>query len=256
MAKTKGKNIWTLGGIALFFGTWWLLARFIASPLILPGPWQVLQVLFEMARTGTVFWELLRTFSKGILGLGIALALGLPFGLLMGSSPKMEELFRPLTMVIRSMPVVSWLSTVLVIWGIGFRAPVFIVVVSLLPVIIFNVSQGVATVDTRLMEMARVYRVSRWEIFRQVYLGSIFPFLLSAVKVSLGTMWKVAIVAEYLAGNTGIGIQLSWSKFYLDTPAVFAYTLLALVAGLGFEYAFEFLFRKWKVRGVESWQHS
>ena len=59
-------------------------------------------------------------------------------------------------------------------------------------------------------------------------------------------MWKVAIVAEYLAGNKGIGVELSWAKFYLNTPKVFAYTMLAVLAGLSLEKVFDFL---WEVYG-------
>jgi NitT/TauT family transport system permease protein len=157
----------------------------------------------------------------------------------MGISRRFEEWIRPSTMVLRSMPVVSWLSSVIVIWGMGWQAPIFIIVTTLLPLIIYNIAQGVKSIDVKLIEMAHVYQVPNAKIFKQIYLGSIVPFLLSSVRVSLGTMWKVAIVAEFMAGDSGLGIEISWAKFYLETPTVFAFTSVAVLSGFLLEFLFD-----------------
>lgn len=204
-----------------------------------------------MLKRGSVFLSLVSTFSKAITGLGIAFAFGVPVGMLSGLSRTADELLKPFMMVVRSVPVVSWLASAILLWGMGWTAPTFIVAVSLFPLVCFNVAEGVRSVDLLLVEMARVYKVPKKRIMVDIYMGSLIPFMLSAFKVSIGTMWKVAIVAEYLAGNKGIGVELSWAKFYLNTPRVFAYTLLAVLAGLGLEKSFEFVIerygRKWRI---------
>jgi NitT/TauT family transport system permease protein len=240
-------------GVCFLFLFWWLLSIIIGEELIIPSPVSVAGNIVEETTQGNLLPALLMTFLKSIQGLTIALAIGTPIGILMGISRKVEEWLRPLTMVIRSMPIVSWLSSVIVIWGIGWQAPVFIVVTTLLPLIIFNIAQGVKSIDVKLIEMARVYQVPKVKIFRQVYLGSIVPFLLSAVRVSLGTMWKVAIVAEYMAGDSGLGINISWAKFYLDTPRVFAFTAVAVISGLLLEYIFDKIIALLSKKGVGIW---
>lgn len=226
-------------GVCLLFLFWWILSLIISESLILPSPYEVLKKIIEQTANGKLLPALAITFLKSIEGLGIALLIGTPIGIIMGISRKFEEWLRPATMVIRSMPIVSWLSSVIVVWGMGWQAPVFIIVTTLLPLIIYNIAQGVKSIDVKLIEMAHVYQVPKTRIFKQIYMGSIIPFLLSSVRVSLGTMWKVAIVAEFMAGDSGLGIEISWAKFYLETPTVFAFTSVAVVSGFLLEYLFD-----------------
>ena len=243
---------WILG-VCFLFGGWWILSTIISEPLILPSPLLVGERILSLTVEGSLLPALFMTFFKALEGLGIALMIGTPVGLLMGISRKAEEWLRPTTMVIRSMPVVSWLSSVIVIWGVGWRAPLFIIVTTLLPLIIYNVAQGVKSIDMKLIEMARVYRISRKKVFTRIYLGSIVPFLLSSIRVSLGTMWKVAIVAEFMAGDSGLGIQISWAKFYLETPKVFAFTAVAVISGLLLEYLFDSIISLLYKKGIGIW---
>jgi len=243
---------WILG-VCFLFGGWWILSTIISEPLILPSPLLVAERILSLTVEGSLLPALFMTFFKALEGLGIALMIGTPVGLLMGISRKAEEWLRPTTMVIRSMPVVSWLSSVIVIWGVGWRAPLFIIVTTLLPLIIYNVAQGVKSIDMKLIEMARVYRISRKKVFTRIYLGSIVPFLLSSIRVSLGTMWKVAIVAEFMAGDSGLGIQISWAKFYLETPKVFAFTAVAVISGLLLEYLFDSIISLLYKKGIGIW---
>lgn len=245
--KSPGKFF--LGIFSLIF-LWWIISLLVNSELIVPSPYTVILSLIEIIKKGMLFSALFSTFLKGILGMLISLVIGVPLGFLMGISNSFEEILRPGTMFIRSVPIISWLSSILVIWGVGWQAPVFIVVVSLIPPILFNVAQGVKTVDGKLLEMARIYKVPKRKVIRNIYLGSLVPFLLSAVRVSVGTMWKVAIVAEYVAGDSGMGIQISDAKFYLETPKVFAFTMVAVLCGLLLEYLFDLFISKSKLRGI------
>lgn len=231
---------------------WQLLSLWIRSPLVLPSPTDVFRSLGKLLETPVVIQSLMSTFGKGFLGMLISLGIGVPLGFVIGLFPLMDPFFSPFLMVLRAMPIVSWLTSVLVFWGMGWQSPVFIVVVTLLPLIIYNVASGVRSVNKGLLEMAQVFHVSRWKRFSQIYLGSTLPFLFSSVQVSLGTMWKATIAAEFLIGDSGIGLRIAWHKTYLETDRVLAYTLLAIACGIAFEYLLVFLsalpwFRKWMV---------
>jgi len=255
MKKTNKRRIpdWIIG-VCLLFILWWLLSLVISESLIVPSPYEVLVKIVEEVQRGKLLPALAMTFLKAIEGLGIALLIGTPIGVIMGISKSFEEWIRPSTMVLRSMPIVSWLSSVIVIWGIGWQAPIFIIVTTLLPLIIYNIAQGVKSIDVKLIEMAHVYQVPKSRIFRQIYMGSIVPFLLSSIRVSLGTMWKVAIVAEFMAGDSGLGIEISWAKFYLETPTVFAFTSVAVVSGFLLEYLFDQFISHMNRKGYGIWQ--
>lgn len=224
---------------------WYVISICVRSSLIFPGPDLVFARIFELAKTGHFFIYLWQTFYKAFIGLLLALLVGLFLGFIIGISQKLFELFRPLLMVVRSVPIVSWLSTVILLWGIGWKGVVFIVFMTLLPTVIFNIAEGVRSVDVRLLEMAKIYSVPKRKVFKKIYLGSILPFLLSAVNVSIGTMWKAAIVSEYLIGDSGLGLQIFQSKFYIDTPKVFAFTLSAVLVGLLLELIFARLWERY-----------
>ena len=253
LSKDKRRIPDWLVGVCLLFLFWWIMSLIVAQPLIIPSPFEVLAKIVQAFQSGKLLPALFLTFLKSIEGLGIALLIGTPIGIVMGVSKRFEEWIKPSTMVLRSMPIVSWLSSVIVIWGMGWQAPVFIIVTTLLPLIIYNIAQGVKSIDVKLIEMAHVYQVPRSRIFRQVYLGSIVPFLLSSVRVSLGTMWKVAIVAEFMAGDSGLGIHISWAKFYLETPTVFAFTSVAVISGFLLEYLFDRIINRLYEKGYGIW---
>ncbi len=206
--------------------------------MIIPSPIKVLETLFKTLKKADIYMSILSTFSKAISGLFFALIIGIPIGFLTGRFEIFYSILNPMLMAIRSTPVVSWLTFVILSWGIGWRAPVFIVMVSLLPNIIYNIMEGTKNVDKKLLEVAKVYKVGKIKVLKYIYLGSITPFLIAVLKLSLGSMWKAAIVAEYLAGNSGLGTLILDAKYYLDSTSIFVYTILSIVCGLLMEWLF------------------
>ncbi len=140
------------------------------------------------------------------------------------------------------MPIISWLTSILILWGIGWEAPVFIVFVTLLPIIVYNISNGVKTIDKQLLEVVKITRLPFRKAFAGIYLPSIIPFIISSVEISIGTMWKTVVAAEFLAGEKGIGVQIAWNKYYVNTPTVFAYTFFVIGVGIALEILLYSLF--------------
>ncbi|WP_372236606.1 ABC transporter permease [Thermosipho melanesiensis] len=153
----------------------------------------------------------------------------------MGICKKCFELLRPTFTIIQSVPIISWLALVMFVWGIGLTGPIIISTLSLIPNVTFSVAQGVRNTDKKLLEMAKTYNVPKGKIIKDIYFGSIIPFLLSALEVISGNLWKVVIVSEYLAGKEGIGVQISWARQYVDTPKVYALTIIAVILGISTE---------------------
>ncbi|WP_257617327.1 ABC transporter permease [Thermosipho melanesiensis] len=181
-------------------------------------------------------WEsIYNTLIKGIFVLFFTLTLGSIFGFIMGICKKCFELLRPTFTIIQSVPIISWLALVMFVWGIGLTGPIIISTLSLIPNVTFSVAQGVRNTDKKLLEMAKTYNVPKGKIIKDIYFGSIIPFLLSALEVISGNLWKVVIVSEYLAGKEGIGVQISWARQYVDTPKVYALTIIAVILGISTE---------------------
>ncbi len=105
-----------------------------------------------------------------------------------------------------------------------------------LPIIYTNVLGGIQSVDRQLLEMAQVFRIPRLRVARYIYLPQIMPCFYSACSVSLGLSWKAGAAAEVIGMPRGsVGERLQQAKVYLDTPDLFAWTLVIVALSLGFE---------------------
>lgn len=222
----------SLLGIALFILLWETLARLLSKSLILPKPEIVFRVLGGLLFQASTYNTALQTAWKVLLALSLVLVLGVFLGLLLGLVRPLHDMSRPIIMVIQAVPVISWLSLVIFTWGISWQGPVFIAFLSLLPTAILTTIAGVQNLDRKLLEMARIYRVPWPRVLKDIYLGSLLPFFIAVVDVSLGQAWKVILVAEFLVGDQGLGVQISWARQVFNVPGVYAYTLLAVILGM------------------------
>ncbi len=218
-------------GISLLLLVWQLLALVIDKSIV-PAPSETLSLLAQLLVSPSVLVAAWQTAWKVFLALGLAMLIGLTLGLGLGLSNTLYNMFRPIIMVIQGVPVISWLSLVIFAWGIGWKGPVFIAFLSLLPLSILTTVAGVRNLDQNLLEMARVYRVPGRRIIKDIYLGSLLPFIAAIVDVSIGQAWKVILVAEYLSGGKGLGVEILQMRMNIDIPGVWALTILAVLLGI------------------------
>lgn len=220
-----------IAGICLFLAGWQLVS-FVIDRSIVPVPVETLQLLGKHIVSPKMIEAALQTAWKVGLAIILVLFLGIIVGLLLGISAKCYEMFRPLIMVIQAVPVVSWLSLVIFAWGIGWKGPVFITFVSLLPTAILTTVAGVRNLDQNLLEMARVYRVPFSYVMKHIYLGALVPFIIAIIDVTIGQAWKVVLVAEYLSGGSGLGVEIFNARMVVDSAGAWSVTLLAALLGI------------------------
>ncbi len=190
------------------------------------------------------YQAILSTVWKSLLVLLAVIAVGIPIGFVMGINESIYEIFRPAVTVIQAVPVISWLALVVFVWGIGWKGPVVISFLSLLPISIFTTATGVRSTDKNLIEMAKLYKVPKTKVVRVIYFGSLVPFIFSTVEVIIGDVWKVVVVAEYLCGSSGIGVLISWARQYVDVPRIYALTIITVALGITAERVTKIAFRK------------
>ena len=218
----------TFYGILLIIVIWYFLSFVIGSSFVLPSPHLVIDTLIEQLKTPRVYSALWSTVWKTLVVLLLGTLIGIVIGFFMGINDTVYEIVRPLFMVIQSIPVVSWLAFVVFLWGVGFKGPILISTLSILPDIVFTTASGIKNIDGKLLEMVKLYKVSFGKIFRHLYLASIVPFIIAAVEISIGNVWKVVLVTEFLVGGSGLGVELAWARQYVDVPRIYAITLIAV----------------------------
>lgn len=219
---------------ALVFWTavWWIGAAVLDKPLLLPTPVQVLRCLGGLMQTAA-FWQItLVSIGRILLGVGCAVALGTILAVLTSRSRVLNALIAPALTATQATPVASFTILVL-IWLERDVVPVLICALMGLPVVFNSVAAGIRVTDPQLLEMAKVFRLTRWQTFKRIYIPSVMPFFRTACSNALGLGWKAGIAAEVLTvPRSSIGRMISESKLYLLTEELFAWTLMVIVLSL------------------------
>ena len=115
----------------------------------------------------------------------------------------------------------------------------FISFLMVLPVIYTNILEGIRQTDRKILEMAKVFRVNLRRQIRYIYVSQVLPYFLSACRLSLGMCWKAGVAAEVIGVPSGsIGEKLYNAKIYLNTPDLFAWTIVIIVISFVFEKCF------------------
>ena len=238
---------------AFWLGVWqlgaWLVELHVegrGNELLLPYPATVLLVLFRLARSPEFWWTALASLARIAAGMAGGAVLGGLLAALTCASPWCRRLFAPVIRIVRATPVVSFILLVL-LWTGRDQVPAVIAGLMVLPVVWENLTQGIRATDGQLLELARAYCFSRWKTVRLVYLPSLRPHLRSAAATAMGLAWKSGVAAEVIGIPEGsIGEQLYYSKLYLDTAGLFAWTFVIIVISALFERFFLYLLKKIK----------
>ena len=212
------------------FGAWQ-----VGRELFLPAPMTVLRRLVELSGTG-VFWLTAGlTLGRVLLGLVWGTVLGCVLAALTVSGRWLDAILSPAVRVVRATPVASFILLVF-LWTDRDQVPVIIAALMVLPVVWGNVTRGIRECDPKLLEMARVYRFSRWKTVWLIRLPAVRPYFLSALTTSMGLAWKSGVAAEALVWpKYAVGTQIYNTKLYLETADLFAWTLVVILFSLVLE---------------------
>lgn len=225
---------WLLPAV-FWLAVWWLLALIVGKELLIPSPPLVVRTLLELVVTGAFWRYTALTLLRITLGLLLGIVLGILTALLTNRLSLLHALLAPAVRVVRATPVASFIILVL-LWVANGRVPVVISALVVLPVIWESTAAGLRSVDRDLLEFARAYRLTRWDTWRRIVIPSMLPQLAAAVCTAIGLAWKSGVAAEVLClPKAAVGTQVYFSKLYLDTPALFAWTLVVVALSLTVE---------------------
>lgn len=232
MSVQRRPRVNGLPALLFWSAAWYLAAKVMDNPLLLPGPVQVLRCLGNLMVTGD-FWQTTAvSIGRILLGVTSAVGLGCALAVATTSSPLLEVLIAPAMTAVQATPVASFTILVL-IWLERDYVPVLICGMMVLPVVWNSVSTGIRVTDPQLLEMAKVYRLSKLQTLRRIWVPSVMPFFRTACVSSMGLGWKAGIAAEVLTvPKRSIGRMIADSKLYLMTEELFASTLVVIVLSL------------------------
>ena len=228
---------------------WQIAAMWTDNAILLVGPVQVLRAFVQNIMQPDFLKTVLYSFARIGLGFFLALCIGLLVGALGYRFPIAEELAAPVMAALKSIPVASFV-VLLLIWFGSSKLSFFISFLIVFPNVYVNTISGLKSADAKLLEMARVFGMSRTNRFFYIYRPALMPYLNSCLKISLGMSWKSGVAAEVIGlPDYSLGEQLYMSKIYLDTAGLFAWTLLIILLSFLFEKAV-----LWLVKTYGEWK--
>lgn len=240
--KEKNGNMKTYGmrvlAAAFWIAVWQLVSVRLGQEILLASPVSVMRCLAGLVVTGE-FWQAVGfSFGRIVLGFFLALFAGAALAVVSYRFRWAAVLFEPLITVVKSTPVASFIILCL-IWIPSRNLSVFISFLMVLPVVYRNLLEGIRQTDRQLLQMADVFGVGLRRRILYIYLSQILPYLLSACTIGLGLCWKAGVAAEVIGVPSGsIGEKLYHAKVYLNTPDLFAWTIVIIAISFLFEKLF------------------
>ena len=217
-AKKYILKIMPFASVLLFFGIWQIIVDIgIVPRVFLATPTDVVKLLvLKMYQTqpdgALLLTHIWVSLQEALYGYLLALAFGVPLGLLMGWFYTMEGLARPIFEMIRPIPAVAWIPLTIFWFGIGMTGKVFIIWLSGIVPCVINSFTGVKLTNPTLIQMARTYGASNWQIFYQICIPSALPMVFGALQIALAACWTTLVAAELIAADTGLGFLITMGR--------------------------------------------
>lgn len=230
---------------------WQLASVLVGTELLLVSPLEVVKRLASLVVEEGFFAVVGFTFKRIVIGFFCGLSAGVVLALIAGRFKFAETMLWPYMITIKSVPVASFVVIAL-IWFKASNLSSLISFLMVLPIVYTNLLDGIRSVDKKMLEMADVFKMPFSRRMRFIWLPSVKPFLISACRISLGLAWKSGVAAELIGYPEGsVGEALYYSKLYLDTVDLFAWTVVIVLLSVTFEKLFVFLLKR-ALKGVET----
>ena len=207
-----------IAGIALLVGIWALLTmkstsfptpaatfaeaiKVFSDPFYSKGP-----------NDQGIGWNILFSLYRVAIGFGLAAAVGIPLGFLIGRFEVINHMTSPLISLLRPVSPLAWLPIGLLVFKAANPAAIWTIFICSIWPMIINTAVGVQRVPQDYLNVARVLNLSEWKVVTRILFPATLPYVLTGIRLSIGVAWLVIVAAEMLTGGVGIGFWV-WDEW-------------------------------------------
>jgi ABC-type nitrate/sulfonate/bicarbonate transport system permease component len=225
------------GSIVVLLLVWEILPRVVpmsaGTKLFFTTPSQVVGTLWRLFATGAI-WTPLGVSAAGFaLGLGLAVVIGLPLGVLIGRSRTLNAMFDPFITAFNATPRLVFLPLVMLWFGLGLWSKVLIVFIGAVFPILINTYEGVRNADKVLINVVRSFGAKEWDVARLVVVPNSMPYIIVGLRLAVGRAVLGVVVAEFFGSEAGLGVMMVQAAGRYQVDIVFSglivFALLSLV---------------------------
>lgn len=227
---SRNESLWApVVTVVLILAVWEALGRAGAwNPLFFASPSEIWDGFLGLTQ-GPLWSDLAVSGTEFVAGMAIALGLGVPIGIALGSIRRLYNAFDPIINALYSTPILV-LTPLLVVWfGLGMGSKIAnVAILAIFPVII-NMIEGVRTVDSGLIRAARSFGAKGLAVYRDVTFPAVVPFFITAVRLAIGKGMIAVVVGEYIAATQGIGYRIRADAEAFNTGSYLAGVMIMVV---------------------------
>jgi len=206
-------------GFAFFLLVWQAVAH--SGDKQLPGPlavWDAAVKLFSDPfyvngpNDQGIGWNVLASLKRVGIGFGLAALVGIPLGFLIGRFAFFNQMLDPIISLLRPVSPLAWLPIGLMVFKAANPAAIWTIFICSIWPMVINTAVGVRQVPQDYLNVARVLNLSELTIIRKILFPAVLPYMLTGIRLAVGTAWLVIVAAEMLTGGQGIGFWL-WDEW-------------------------------------------
>lgn len=224
---------------------WYYVTNFRETPAaILPKISSVGKAFLKQLNNGQLIKDVSVSVFRVIKGYFFASILGVGLGTLMGMSQTIRNVLTLTLNTIRQIPMMAWIPMIILWCGIGDLSKIVIIVLGAFFPIMVNTLSGITSTQLGYIEVAKLYRLNNWQIFKRVYLPSALPQIFVGLKVGLGISWMAVVAAELIASSSGIGFRMSEARNLMQPDVMIVGMFLIGILGILMDRILSFLSKK------------
>jgi ABC-type nitrate/sulfonate/bicarbonate transport system permease component len=218
--------------VAVFLFAWEAAVRWGGvSPLFLSSPSGVAVRMVKVFADGSIWPNIFATAHVAGWGAFLAVAVGVPIGVLMGRSLFLRDVLEPFIIGVSAAPIVAFLPLLIIWLGIGATSKIALVFIGSVFVIVINTEAGVRQIDRRLVETARSFTATEMQILWKIVFPAALPFIVAGMRLAIARVLIMVVVAEFYAATVGLGYMIFQAGSQYDTTLVFVGVVI--LAGTG-----------------------
>ena len=228
-ARSNGLQRSLIGGVAivLLLVAWYVLTDLtgIVASLRFPSPtdvwYSLVQLLGPGYADGTLIRHIIASLELVVIGFVIAIATGVPLGLVMGMHRLAESFVNPVFQLLRPIAPIAWIPLTILWFGLGIPAKIFVIWLAAFSPAVINTYTGVRNVDPVLVAAARVHGATQRMIVLDVVIPAALPAIFTGLRLSLQACWMVLVAAELVGSLMGLGHVMIIATRDLNTGMIF-----------------------------------
>ncbi len=241
--RTEDRQRWAWGTASLVLPLvlWEIVPRLVPLPrgarLFLATPSEIAVALVRLLGDGELQGHFTVSALEFLLGLGLAIAVGLPLGILLGRLRLLDDLLDPFVTSLNATPRIVWLPLLILWLGLGMWSKVMIVFLGAVFPLLVNTYEGVRNADRILLNVVRSFGGNGWQVARIVVLPGALPYVVAGLRLAIGRAILGVVVGEFFGASRGLGYMIASAASGYRADQMFAGVLVLMALSLALTFA-------------------